>query len=259
MVVSCLFVAAVFRPRIGAAQTFVPEPPSRVEFMSRTDIGMSAEALTSDDPRFRWIARWGGDLDLVDYVAGRLTFLAEYQTILGNELQPFDPNQGNYTLAASASVRAGGTEFLGVFHHVSRHLGDRSKDFGIAWNVLNVRVLRRFSVGDTTVDVRGEAGPVLARAYVDYTWVALADVTLRRQVSPRVRVYGLANWQAYGVDEELAGRQRQLGGRVEAGAHLGGTGGGLELYGGFERMIDADPIVRGSRDWAFAGFRLTAH
>jgi hypothetical protein len=217
---------------------------------------MSAKALANEDPRFSWIAHWGGDLDLVDYVGGRLTFLADYQTVLGDELQPFDPNQGNYTLAVSSSVRVGRTEFASVFHHVSRHLGDRAKDFGIAWNTVNARVLRRFALGETTLDVRGEGGGVVARAYVDYSWVAIADVTLRRQVGSRVGVYGQGNWQTVGVDVERAGRRRQVGGRVEAGVLLSGVGGEIELYGGFERMIDADPILQEPRDWAFAGFRL---
>ena len=253
---ACLLFACVAWPRLGAAQEPLADPPSTVEFMSRADMRMSAQALANKDPRFSWVAHWGGDLDLVDYVAGRLTFLADYQAVLGDELQPFDPNQGNYTLAVSSSVRAGRTEFAGVFHHVSRHLGDRSKDFGIAWNTLNARVLRRVSLGETTLDVLGEGGAVLARAYVDYTWVAIADVTLRRQVSPRVGTYARAHWQAFGVDAELAGRGRQLGGRAEVGVRLSGVGGGIELFGGFERMIDADPIVRGPQDWAFAGFRL---
>jgi len=84
-------------------------------------------------------------------------------------------------------------------------------------------------------------------------------VTLRRQVSPRVGLYGQGNWQTVGVDFELAGRRRQAGGRVEAGVLLSGVGGGIELYSGFERMIDADPISREPRDWVFAGFRLMTH
>jgi hypothetical protein len=33
-------------------------------------------------------SRWGG----------RLTFVANYQAVLGDEFHPFDPNQGNYTI-----------------------------------------------------------------------------------------------------------------------------------------------------------------
>jgi len=168
-VAACLFSAYVVCPRPVAAQEPLADPPSTVEFMSRADIRMSAKALANEDQQFSWIAHWSGDLDLVDYAAGRLTFLADSQTVLGGELQPFDPNQGNYTLAVSSSVRAGRTEFVGVFHHVSRHLGDRAKDFGIAWNTVNARLLRRFSLGETTLDIRGEGGAVIARAYVDYT------------------------------------------------------------------------------------------
>ena len=63
--------------------------------------------------------------------------------------------------------------------------------------------------------------------------------------------------QTYGVDEEIAGRGQQWGGRLEAGVRLRGAGGAMELFVGFERMIDADPLDRITRQWALAGFRLT--
>ena len=87
----------------------------QVEFLSRYDFHLSAAGLGSDDhARFMWDTHWGGDFDLVDYVNGRLSFLVDYQAVLGNEFRPFDPNQGNYTLEVSGSVRLGRTELVGV-------------------------------------------------------------------------------------------------------------------------------------------------
>ena len=93
-----------------------------------------------------WDTHWGADFDLVDYVKGRVSFLVDYQAVLGNEFRPFDPNQGNYMLEFSGSRRLGRTELVGAFHHVSRHLSDRPKRQAIAMNVLEGRVLRRFDV-----------------------------------------------------------------------------------------------------------------
>lgn len=253
-----LFAVCLLLPRLVEAQNYpLAESPSSVEFISRLDLGMSAAALTSDDRRFAWVADWGGEIDLVDYVLGRLSFLADYEVVLGDELQPFDPNQGIYRLAASSSIRVRGTEFVGVFHHVSRHLGDRAKNFGIAWNTVNGRMLRRVGLGDRGfLDLRAEAGKVVATAFVDYSWVALADATVRRTLSPRVAIYGRGYGELYGVDADVAGRETQRGGRVEAGVRLSGPGGALELFGGYEQVIDADPIDRLPLAWFFGGFRL---
>jgi hypothetical protein len=238
------------------AQQPLAEAPTAPAFMSRFDFQMWAAALREDDQRFTWDTHWAGDFDLVDYVAGRLTFLADYEAVLGEEFRPFDPYQSNYYLAVSASVRTRPAEFAFVFHHVSRHLGDRAKRESVAMNAMLGRVLRRVELGGGTLDVKGDLGPVVERAIVDYTWMGSLDLVLRRPVSPRVGVYGRAFGNTYGVDEEIAGRGQQTGGRIEAGVRLGGTDGAIELFGGYERVIDADPLDRLSRQWAFAGFRL---
>ena len=96
---------------------------------------LSATAFANSDPRFSWETDFGGDIDVVDYVFGRTSAILNYEAILGNEFRAFDPNQGNYTLELSTSVRLGQTEVAGVFNHVSRHLSDRPKRFPIAWNM----------------------------------------------------------------------------------------------------------------------------
>jgi hypothetical protein len=244
-----------------AAQQPLPDPPEQVEFMSRYDFHLAAAGLGSDDhARFMWDTHWGGDFDLVDYVRGRVGFLVDYQAVLGDELRPFDPNQGNYTLEFSGSARVGKTELVGAFHHVSRHLSDRPKRQAIAMNVLQGRVLRRFDVRGTTIDLRANLGRLLERAYVDYTWIGDVDVTVRRPLKRNVGTYGRVFGELYGVDEQddpvLTRRGQQHGGRVEAGIRLSGKGGALELFAGYERVIDADPLDRQARQWPFAGFRL---
>jgi hypothetical protein len=244
----------------GAVPAFcqqpLADPPSTFEFFPRYDFLMSAAALGEDDPHFSWDIHWAGDFDLIDYERGRLMFLADYQTILGNEFRPFDPYQSNYTLEASGSVRDGPTEFVVVLNHVSRHLGDRPKRIAVADNSLGGRVMRQVAAGPGTVDLRGDLRWVIARAYVDYTWIAVGDATLRRSISERVGVYGVGNIELYGVDKSIAGRDNQVGARLEAGVRLSGRGGAVELFAGWERMVDADPIDRLARQWGFAGFRL---
>jgi hypothetical protein len=255
LAVASLIVAAAAAPAF--AQQPLSDPPESPQFLSRFDFYMWANALGSDDQRFTWDTHWAGDFDFVDYVHGRLSFLADYQALLGEEFRPFDPYQSNYYLAVSGSVRRGANEFAFVFHHVSRHLGDRPKRGSVAMNAALGRYLRRVELDGATLDVKADLGPVVERAYVDYTWMGSSDLVLRRPVSTRVGIYGRAFGQTIWVDESIAGRGQQWGTRLEAGVRLAGSAGAIELFGGFERMIDADPLDRITRQWALAGFRLT--
>jgi hypothetical protein len=243
-------------PAHAVAQQPLADPPRSVQFLSRYDLHLSAAGLASADDRFSWDTHWGGDFDFVDYVRGRWSFLADYQAVLGKEIRAFDPNQGNYTLAVSSSLRLGGTELAGVYHHVSRHLADRPKTVAIAMNAVLARVLRQVEAGGQTVQLRLDAGRVVQRAYVDYTWMAAGDVNVRRQVSPRVAVYGRGYGETYAVNGSVPNRGTQAGGRIEGGVRLSGRGGVLELFGGYERVLDASPLDRQAQRWAFAGFRL---
>jgi hypothetical protein len=239
------------------AQQPLPEAPAEAEFLSRSAFHLSGVALRHDDIRFSWDTHWGGEFDLVDYVVGRASVLVDYQAVLGDEFRPFDPNQGNYTLEVSGSGRLRSTEFSGVFHHVSRHLSDRPKRFAIAMNVVMGRIMQHVDVKGTGVGLRAELGRLVQQSYVDYSWIGEAEIVVRRPVSPRFGVYGKALGQRYGIDQTVTARPTQLGGRLEGGVKLGGrTGAGIELFAGYERVIDADPLDRTPRRWAFAGFRL---
>jgi hypothetical protein len=126
-------------------------------------------------------------------------------------------------------------------------------------NAVIGRALRRFAVKGGTLDVRADLGRVVARAHVDYTWIAELELVGRRQVSPHLGLYARTTGELYGVDPSIAGRDRQEGGRIEGGVRLLGSAGAIELFGGYERVIDADPLDRQFRHWAFAGFRLLNH
>jgi hypothetical protein len=251
---ACSLVAAAKSAR---AQSTLVEPPSSPQFMTRFDFEIVANALSGDDPHFSWDTHWAGNFDFVDYVYGRLTFEADYQAILGDEFRPFDPYWSNYDLSVAASYRRGSGEYALMFRHVSRHLSDRPKRDPVAMNAWIVRMLKRVERRGATIDVTGNIGPVVARAWVDYTWLGNVDVMVRRPITPVVGFYARGFGETYGVDEDVAGRGQQWGGRIEGGVRLAGRGGALDLFAGFERMIDADPLDRMTRQWAVAGIRLT--
>lgn len=239
------------------AQQATDSPPSGVQFFPRYDFAMSAALLGYDDPRFTWDTHWAGDLDVIDYGIGRATFLGDYQALLGSEYRAFDPYQSNYLLELSGSVRAGGVEVAGVFSHLSRHFGDRFKRVAVAENSAGVRVMRTSApTATTTLALQVDLRKVTQRAYMDYNWIGDLDITLRRTLNPHSSVYGRTYGQGITVDPTVAGRNRQYGGRAEAGVRFSGRGGHLDLFGGLERVIDADPLDRVPRRWAFVGFRL---
>jgi hypothetical protein len=229
-----------------------PEPG----FLTRYDFHLGADRLIIDDQRFSWDTHFGGSIDAIDYVVGRLSGIIEYEAILGDEFRAFDPNQSYYTLEVSSSYRIKATEIAGVFHHVSRHLSDRSKRFPIAWNVASARVLRQLATKTVTMDLQGEAGGIVERAYIDYSWTADLSVMVRRTLSPRVGLFAYGYGEFYGVDGSISDRGTQKGGRIEAGVRFNGSGGAIELFAGFENRIDADPTDLMSQRWGLAGFRL---
>jgi hypothetical protein len=252
---------ALVSPLEAQPVSLTPGPPSGATgLIPRYRFHLAAEALASDDPRFDWDADFGGDLDLVDYGVGRVTALANYEVLLGEQLQQFDPNQGNYALDLSASYRWRTAEFAAVFHHISRHLSDRPKPFPIDWNMAGLRVSYDATLPETHLQLDGRALWTVSKSYVDYAGEVGFTVALRRDLTPRLSL--VANTEAYvlRVEGGTSGRGAQNGGRIEGGLRIAGAKGVVEFIGGYERRVDADPFEALPVSWGFVGFRLlSAH
>lgn len=216
---------------------------------------MSAELLADEDPRLVWDTNFGGELDVLDYRRGRLTFAANYQAVLGEELRAFDPNQGNYILEGALSARLPAVEVAGVFYHQSRHLADRPKVDPIDWNMIGARARRAFLAGAMHVDARVDLRKTIQHSYVDYAWELDARVRADRVVRPGVGVLAAGWFRHLGVDGSQA-RGGQTGARGEAGLRFEGGAGAAELFAAVERRIDPYPLEFGSATWISAGFRL---
>lgn len=233
------------------------EPPStpRIEFLPRVVFHMGAEHLSGEDPRFIWDADFFGEVDLLDYGAGRGTFVANYEVLLGDELREFDPNQGNYILEGSASYRLPGLEVAGVFYHQSRHLADRPKLHAIDWNMMGGRVQADRAIGRARLAVRADVRGVVKRSFVDYRWEV--DTRVRSDVPIRSR-FGLlfrTDVRILGVDGSRE-RGTQTGVRAEGGVRFEGPAGAVELFVSGERRIDPYQLEFGTVTWSTFGFRL---
>ena len=238
-----------------AAGAAAPASAQTVDFLTRSDFHLSAEHLSGDDPRFVWDTNFGGDLDLVDYGTGRLTFAANYQAILGEEIRNFDPNQGNYFLTGSLSHRFPALEIAGVFHHESRHLGDRPKVQAIDWNMVGIRVLKAMTLSRASLDTRADLRWPIMKSFVDYSSEFDSHVRATFPVHQRVGVIAGGGLRLIGVNG-TRDRGTQAGFRVEGGVHLAGKGAGVDLFVAGERRIDPSPLEFTTATWLTAGFRL---
>jgi hypothetical protein len=229
--------------------------PARVQLLPSTEFRLSAEHISAENLMFVWDMNFGGQIDVIDYGTGRATFVANYQAILGDEFRHFDPNQGNYILSGSASMRTPGVEVAAVFYHQSRHLADRDNVVAVAWNMAGVRVQRSVTAGRARVDGRVDVRGVVAKAYVDYTWEIEGAVRSDVQIRPSVGVLFAGTLRRLGVDDSQ-NRGNQIGFRGETGVRFEGQRGAMEFFLAAERRIDPSPLQFGTARWVTVGFRL---
>ncbi len=253
LVLLCVTAAAPARAQTPASGD--PETSSAVDVLTRAALRLTAERLSGDDPRFVWDANFGGELDLVDYGAGRLTFTANYQVILGDEIRTFDPNQGNYVLAAAASARVAGLELAGLFHHESRHLSDRSKTEPVDWNMAGAMLLIDTARASTRLQGRVDMLAVVQKSFVDYRWQFEGGFRAQQAIRSPLAVIGAARLRLLGVDGSR-NRGTQAGFRGEGGVRLDGVRGALELFVAVERRVDPYPLQFDTERWVTVGFRL---
>ena len=240
-----------------AAAQSTADTTSAIAWLPRFDYWLKAEHLATDDPALVWEANYGGEFDLIDYGRGRLTFAANYQVLLGEQIRIFDPNQGNFLLEVAASGRLPGVELAGLFHHTSRHLSDRAKIDPVDWNMAGVRVRMGGERGSIHYDIGADVLGVVQKSLVDYRWSVTSTGGVSASIHPRLALLARAGVHVLGVDG-TASRGTQHGYRVEGGVSLEGSAAALELFLGVERRIDPHPLVFSTATWTTAGFRISS-
>jgi hypothetical protein len=254
----CVFVAMLMLASVSsaAAQNKTPQPSDpALEFLPGYSFHLNMEHLSHADPRYVWDTNFGGELGIVGYGTSRLTFVVNYQAILGEEFHPFDPNQGNYILEGDLTTEYDGFEIGGVFYHQSRHLADRPKRQPVDWNMLGARGRKRFVVGPTELDARVDLRYAVLRTFVDYQWELDAGLRAKRHLYRAIDLVGGANFRQMGVDDSR-GRDNQTGFRLDGGLRFRGKAAAVELFLALERRIDAYPTEFGPEIWASIGMRL---
>jgi hypothetical protein len=249
----------------------VPGEPAQA-FLSRADVSFGWASLMANDPRFDWQATLGFDLDLYDYGSGRLRLQGGYEAVLGRERRRYDLNQGNYAFEVSGTKQFRHAEVAVLSQHVSRHLVDRDNPPSISWNTAGVRVQAVWtpetgltptrppaaSIGERSDRVEGEieVSRAMQQAYVDYDWISRARVSWRRPVTRVAALHATATGEVIGVKHGVVRNERVCGGRIEGGVQFRGRAATLEVFGGYERRIDAYPTDRFRVRWFTAGARI---
>lgn len=243
----------------AAAQDATPptpvQTPRSVEFLPAYDFHLNMEHVSHDNPRYVWDTNVGGELGIIGYGPSRLTFVVNYQAILGEEFHAFDPNQGNYILEGDLTTVVAGLEVGAVFYHQSRHLADRPKRQPVDWNMVGGRVRKRVRRGRTQLDARVDLRGAILRTFVDYRWELDAGATGRHELRPEVALVGAVNLRRLGVDGSRD-RGSQTGVRGEGGVRFNGRAAAIELFLAVERRIDPYPLEFGSEAWTGVGMRL---
>jgi hypothetical protein len=211
--------------------------------------------LSSDSPRYNWEANYGGEFGIVAYGRTQLTFVANYQAVLGEQMWEFDPNQGNYLVAGSLTTVFGGIEAGPTFYHQSRHLSDRAKDFPVDWNMLGGRVAKHIEEGAGTVDLRVDLRRSIVKSYVDSEWELNAGGRGQYRLHRHVALVGGGFLRRLTVDD-THGRGPQTGGRVDGGIRIDGTNAAVEFFLAVERRIDPYPLDFGTERWTSVGMRF---
>jgi hypothetical protein len=248
----------VFVVSSASAQT-APLPAVAAEdrsgVLTRGAFFVALAGMQTDDPRFSLVQRSRADIDLVGYRSGRINFLMDAELVMGSERRSFDLNQANVIFEASSSFRMGGLELAGVAHHVSRHVVDRAFDRVPAWHTIGARATQVFRVRESTLAITVDYGRVVQHTFVDYTWTSQLTGRVDGRLAAAVRLFATGSAGLVGVDEAIAHRGRQVGGRVEGGVHFAARA-GADLFGAYERRVDGYPTSREPSSWFEVGFRL---
>lgn len=248
---------------LAGAPAWAQEPPQwppawsgRNGLLTGYAFHLGIETLGSDDPRYQWDFDLGGEVDVLRVGPGRVNLAVNFEGVLGEIFQRFDPIFNNYTIDTLGGATTHGVELAAVFHHVSRHLGDRFKPFGIAWNMLGVHAAWQGRPWGVDVQARGWAQGTLNAYFVDYSGEAGGDVLAERVFNDTVSVVARGTLNALFIDGSKSDRGTQTGGRIEGGVRLSGPGAAVEFYVAADRRVDADPFEQRPETWALVGVRL---
>ena len=253
----CVLVAAPAGAQTNGGSQAAVTTERASGILTDARMALGATWLPKKDERFNWDIDFEADLDVLDVGFVRANFFFDFETIAGTDFRRVDPNQTNYTLDVSVFGRLPRGELGVTFHHVSRHRSDRDNRQGISWNMLGVVYGEHLTLND--VDIRASARALKTIEHsmqVDYAGEISGSLEVTAPINGRVALYADMISVVVPVDAGVFDRDTRAGGLIEGGFRVSYSGAALELYGGWERRIDADPIELKTEDFWLVGFRI---
>jgi hypothetical protein len=242
--------ATLASPRARAADaTFLPD----------LSLHLSGAHYAPAGPSLQWTTWIGGGFELLR--VERVTAFADgdIETVVGNERRGFDANQVNYHLDTGVRLSLGEWKTALVLSHVSRHLSDREKGYGIDWNQVVVRGGRGFGAARRLpLHVAVSLGYTIQHAVrVHYDWEANAQLLGELVLHGKKRAYARLDLRGVTTDGgDVPARSGFLDARLEGGWMFERDRKRLDLFVAYEHRNDVFVTEPGSRDRALFGFRF---
>ena len=226
-----------------------------VVFLPEAFARLKAARYVPADEEQAWTGWIGGGADLLRAGRATLEFTADVETIIGGERRTFDANQANYHLAGAVRFALGGYEIAPFFHHVSRHVVDRTKTQAVDWNMVGVRASTPLPGGRGRVTLG--VGHTIQVSLVGYGW----ELTGRGEVDLLKRgfgeVYAVLDLRRVTADLVPAfPRGSFTDATVEGGVRWRSGPRSLDTFAAFERRNDVFVEAPGARDRLLLGFRI---
>jgi len=217
---------------------------------------LDAARYAPAQPAFEWTAWAGAEAGLLGIGPTTFYLTTDFQTVLGSEKRTFDPNQVAYHLEPGLQTTVGPAQVALFFHHVSRHLVDRSTDISVSWNILGASVTAPLP-GGAPGHFSASVGRATQSAHVKYRWELTASLEAEPLRRPSGGLYVFSSARLVTTrPTEVHPRDRFLDLLVEAGIRLRRAGRGIEVYAAFERRNDALVLEAAVRERALFGLRL---
>jgi hypothetical protein len=254
-------IIAVAAAPIALAALLIAAPAGAADgegfrFLPAVSLQLEAARYQPVETDVHWTGTMGGGADVFAIGGLRGYIQGDVETIIGNTRRGFDATQANYTLETGAWWYVHALAVRPYFHHVSRHLVDRSKPPAVDWNILGVG-------GDATlgaqrrVRIGGGIGHTTLDSIVGYRWEVIghADYEVHRGAS--AILYGAARARLVTIEAEPElPRGDFVDFAVEGGVRLRRESRLFEAFAAFERRNDVFLLSPGARDRGLFGIRI---
>ncbi|MEO8499628.1 MAG: hypothetical protein ABI565_01840 [Vicinamibacteria bacterium] len=253
----------LLRPQALFALIWLASPvrAEETKFLPFLGARLEAARYAPANEEFAWVGWIGATADLVERGKWSAYFNPAVETVLGHRVRSFEAVQANYSLEIGARVEVGRGRISPFFHHVSRHIQDRTKLQAVDWNFLGVsytsplpeRWKRRGGYS-------GSFGLATLSSGVHYKWEGRASIDVDLARKDERAVFALADVRYVGADPSIDfARGGFADVRVEAGVRRFQETSQFALFVAYEHRNDASITSSLVIDRTLLGFRIRSH